>query len=687
MSQPELNQSENNQLFKVLVFLFAFAAIVTILVGLGCLLGINNQIEPLIIDTPTPPAQKQITMFELTTPESIPVTILPVLPKVTNTLATTQTNLEEVRLALQNILTIRNPQQVQKAIDLLDTIDTTSPQVPHDVVTLRSKLYYALDLFNGTVYLNSTNMKQWIFSSPDGGRLTYPINMTINQNYIYILDSGLIYQGDLSMLPPENGQLIVTPILTSDILIGGYPIKEIVSIEATNTGETLFALDKSSDIYRYEISSGTWHLEKPLSSEYTQPSPLYLNLSSYDNRLYILDPARNQIWRHPPSSFGVEFLPGTLPWLVEPSEPDVSSGVDLTIDGNVYVLGRNGTVTAYNQQGEFARFSLTTTVASSHVVGWDSLPVRPIAIFGDQTGVSLYIADPGKQRVLSLDRRDGSFIRQFVAPDKPEFAALRDVVEDGQRLYMLAGNSLYGYNLSDTTLSLEGELPKLNNFYLTDISMTELLPNDPRLPFLLSRYKFVMPFTEAMLPDRSAIYPGSRRAYRYGVHEGLDLFPKDIGIEMKVSTPVQAVGDGIILRADTDYQEMMLVEINGLLEAATTNHKTPHDTLEKLNGRQVWIDHGLGVVSRYSHLSGIAQGIMKGQQVKAGQVIGYVGLSGTPDGITGNTTFVHLHFEIRFGPDYRYYLGQWLSIEETRHAFEQIFQVPVRPAYLEFREN
>ncbi|MEI2692380.1 MAG: M23 family metallopeptidase [Anaerolineae bacterium] len=114
---------------------------------------------------------------------------------------------------------------------------------------------------------------------------------------------------------------------------------------------------------------------------------------------------------------------------------------------------------------------------------------------------------------------------------------------------------------------------------------------------------------------------------------------------------------------------------------------TPHsDALNKLGGRQVWIDHGDGVVTMYAHLSSIADGIVAGQSVTAGQLIGTVGVSGTPDGAAGITQFAHLHFEIRLGDQQQYYLGQWLSIEETRRAFEQIFDVPVRPAYLEFRQ-
>ena len=159
-----------------------------------------------------------------------------------------------------------------------------------------------------------------------------------------------------------------------------------------------------------------------------------------------------------------------------------------------------------------------------------------------------------------------------------------------------------------------------------------------------------------------------------------------MGTEIKVGTPVYAAAEGVITRADTEYVEMSLDEVNRLLDDANAIHNTPPETLDKLGGRQVWIAHGNGVSTRYLHLSAVAQGITETQRVKQDQLIGYVGLSGTPDGIVGDTQYTHLHFEFRLGkPGKEAYLGKWLSIEDARRAYELILKTPVRPAYLEER--
>lgn len=57
-------------------------------------------------------------------------------------------------------------------------------------------------------------------------------------------------------------------------------------------------------------------------------------------------------------------------------------------------------------------------------------------------------------------------------------------------------------------------------------------------------------------------------------------------------------------------------------------------------GNVVYIRHAGGIESRYAHLHAFAEGLGEGSDVRAGQLIGYVGT-------TGRSTGPHLHFEIR----------------------------------------
>ena len=54
-------------------------------------------------------------------------------------------------------------------------------------------------------------------------------------------------------------------------------------------------------------------------------------------------------------------------------------------------------------------------------------------------------------------------------------------------------------------------------------------------------------------------------------------------------------------------------------------------------GKHIRIDHGFGYVTLYAHLSGY--NVKRGQRVKRGDIIGYVGN-------TGRSQAPHLHYEI-----------------------------------------
>lgn len=87
------------------------------------------------------------------------------------------------------------------------------------------------------------------------------------------------------------------------------------------------------------------------------------------------------------------------------------------------------------------------------------------------------------------------------------------------------------------------------------------------------------------------------------LHAGVDL-------AAMTGTPVVATSDGMVRRADW---------MAGL-------------------GLAVIIDHANRLQTRYGHMSRL--NVASGQQVRAGQVIGYVGT-------TGNSTGPHLHYEVR----------------------------------------
>ena len=117
------------------------------------------------------------------------------------------------------------------------------------------------------------------------------------------------------------------------------------------------------------------------------------------------------------------------------------------------------------------------------------------------------------------------------------------------------------------------------------------------------------------------------------------------------------------MRVDRDFVDWDPAALDAALAAAIVLGYTPDETLDRIRGRQVWIDHGRHVVTRYAHLDTVAD-LRVGESVTRGQMIGTVGSSGFEEGGP------HLHFEIRIGDDY---LGDWLEGDELVRVITRAF--------------
>jgi len=183
-----------------------------------------------------------------------------------------------------------------------------------------------------------------------------------------------------------------------------------------------------------------------------------------------------------------------------------------------------------------------------------------------------------------------------------------------------------------------------------------------------------MPVAGACLTLDDDQMPNATREYRHGVHEGLDFFTDYACVPVSIDTPALAAAEGVVIRADKDYRKLTQKEIDDLEVRAAAQGYTDEGTLDKFRGRQVWVDHGGGIITRYCHLNGVPQEIQVGSHVKQGDTVGYIGDSGTPESASNPEFEIHLHFEIRVGDSY---LGAGLGLLETRNIYERVFGFPL----------
>lgn len=170
--------------------------------------------------------------------------------------------------------------------------------------------------------------------------------------------------------------------------------------------------------------------------------------------------------------------------------------------------------------------------------------------------------------------------------------------------------------------------------------------------------------------DNPDLLPNAPRAYRSGIHQGVDFQCFTLG-----RSAVAAL-DGRVVLAVGNYQDPDSDDRDELLGIAERLQATPPFTLLTLYGNFVVIDHGdfpfLGhVVTVYAHLHEVDPGIRVGQTIQAGQRVGEIGNRGTHAAANGDFyDDPHLHWEIHID---NLYLGAGLSTAETRAVYTTLF--------------
>lgn len=115
----------------------------------------------------------------------------------------------------------------------------------------------------------------------------------------------------------------------------------------------------------------------------------------------------------------------------------------------------------------------------------------------------------------------------------------------------------------------------------------------------------------AVQPVDSRKLRGAISGFGYRIHPIYKIRKMHAGIDFTapIGTPIYATGDGVVIAAGN----------------------------ERGYGNRIMINHGYGYVTKYAHMSRFKS--KKGQRVKRGDVIGYVGN-------TGASTGPHLHYEV-----------------------------------------
>ncbi|MGC5325029.1 peptidoglycan DD-metalloendopeptidase family protein [Brevibacillus sp. SYSU BS000544] len=233
------------------------------------------------------------------------------------------------------------------------------------------------------------------------------------------------------------------------------------------------------------------------------------------------------------------------------------------------------------------------------------------------------------------------------------------------------GDEMSAFDANKQTLLID---PKSNQAVPVNASKREINLDQAKASELITYLNFLeLPLKGAKVSTRDSQMPNAPRPYRNGTHEGLDWYEGSSGPNIAVGTPVYSMSDGKVVRSDLGYQELSLAARDEILKISAESPRTPLWILDKLRGRTVWVQYDHGVMVRYAHLNDIPKTIVPGVTVKKGQLIGYVGNSGTSYGVEKSKEGAHLHSDILI---YGELFWKKLNKQEIRHVLEAVFNTP-----------
>ncbi len=198
------------------------------------------------------------------------------------------------------------------------------------------------------------------------------------------------------------------------------------------------------------------------------------------------------------------------------------------------------------------------------------------------------------------ERDDNIYRLYFGANPIPE--AIRKAGFGGVNRY----KGLEGFDNSDIIIQSSERIDKLTKqIVVQSKSLDEIAALAKQKEELLATIPAIQPIKNSDLKRMASGYGWRSDPFTKArkFHYGMDF-------SAETGTPIYASGNGVVTRAD----------------ANSTGY-----------GRHVRIDHGFNYVSLYAHLS--KYNVKKGQKVKRGDVIGFVGS-------TGRSVAPHLHYEI-----------------------------------------
>ncbi len=185
------------------------------------------------------------------------------------------------------------------------------------------------------------------------------------------------------------------------------------TLEGAAWGDGAPIVFDGSAAYVFDPTSASW-TKKPVGT-FGSPHTGIIATNGYAGNLYLLKPDTAQILKFNAGSFSS----APEDWTAGIDTSDLGSAVDMSIDGHIYVLLKDGRILDLYRSSLETPVTPNVTPAITDAVSLSEQPDRPY----------FYVAD-SQGRIIRLSR-DGQMVQQFEAKaGEPSLSGIKDVVVD-----------------------------------------------------------------------------------------------------------------------------------------------------------------------------------------------------------------------------------------------------------------
>lgn len=233
---------------------------------------------------------------------------------------------------------------------------------------------------------------------PATSSVTDPARLEILR-YIYAIDADPD-RARLYRIPRDGGS--ASPYLSPDQAVGTTVVGPVRA--ALWRIDQVVAVDQAPNGFGYYFrQNDTWNYSKLGSSEIWSVEER-LDVEEYDGNLYVWGAQPDEVLKFDSGSYG-----DTPEFWIDPAGlegADLSTVVDMAVDGSIYLLRSNGNVLVLSLGrvvGEIKPGAITPPIGA----------VTRFAVTGGPEDGAIYLLEPLNERVIQVDKRSGAVIQQI----------------------------------------------------------------------------------------------------------------------------------------------------------------------------------------------------------------------------------------------------------------------------------